>query len=120
MSFDIKKIPPVGWFAVAGFAVLAYGLWHVSDARNQKLAAGANFPAWTASHQPPENTEYQTLDQINPEASRVLPVPRDGSGAVRWTATAANAGSYAMSMGAPITTRSGIAPYVPFAGVSDA
>ena len=118
MSFDIKRIPPIGWVAVGGFVVLGYALWHVSDARNGKLAAGANFPAWTAAHQPPENTEYQTLDQINPEASRVLPVPRDGSGAVRWTATAANAGSYAMSMGAPILNRSGIVPYSPFEGVS--
>ena len=116
----IKDIPPLGWAGIVGFAVLAYGLWHVSDARTQKLAAQANFPAWTASAQPPENTQYQTLDQINPEASRVLPVPRDGSGAVRWTATAANAGSYAMTMGAPILGRSGIDPYSPFSGVSGA
>lgn len=118
LPFDIKKIPPAGWAAIVGFAVLAYALWHVSDTRNQKLAAGSNFPAWTASHQPPENTEYQTLDMINPEASRVLPVPRDGSGAVRWTATAANAGSYAMSMGPPLGKRSGIEPYSPFPGIS--
>jgi hypothetical protein len=118
VSFDVKQLPPVGWVAIAGFAVLAYALWHVSDTRNQKLAAGSNFPAWTAAHQPPENTQYQTLDMINPEASRVLPVPRDGSGAVRWTATAANAGSYAMSMGAPILGRSGIEPYSPFPGIS--
>jgi hypothetical protein len=115
----IKDIPPLGWLGAVGFAVLAYGLWHVSDARNQNMASQANFPAWTASHQPPENTQYQTLDMINPEASRVLPVPRDGSGAVRWTATAAGSGGAAMTMGPPLhNNRPGIAPYSPFTGVS--
>jgi hypothetical protein len=116
MSLRINHIPPLGWFGIAGFAVLAYGLWHVSDARTQKMASQSHFPAWTASHQPPENTEYQTLDAINPAASRVLPVPRDGSGAQRWVATAANAGSYAMTMGAPIISRAPITPYDPLVG----